>query len=173
LNGVYQISTSASVPNTTRGQFAAAALGTTIAAAGATNSKILMQQLFRTMFANGAVFENMVIFANAFQKQLISDIYGYAPQDRNVGGIAIKAIETDFGVIGIASPSRFVPADSLGVFDMSKIAPVFQPVPEKGNFFYEELSKTGASETGQIFGQIGLDHGAVFMHGSITGLATS
>jgi hypothetical protein len=39
--------------------------------------------------------------------------------------------------------------------------------------FYEELSKSGANESGQIFGQLGLDHGPGFMHGTITGLATS
>jgi len=34
--------------------------------------------------------------------------------------------------------------------------------------FYEPLSKTGASESGQIFGQIGLDHGPAFMHGVLS-----
>jgi hypothetical protein len=39
--------------------------------------------------------------------------------------------------------------------------------------FYEPIAKLGAGEQGQIFGQIGLDHGPGIMHGSITGLATS
>lgn len=172
LNGAYQIATSAAVANKTRGIFAAAS-GSVIAAAGARNSKTLMQQLFRELHAAGAIFSNMVIHVNGFQKQVLSDIYGYAPEDRNVGGVNIKQIETDFGNIGIAPANRFVPTDSLGLFEMSVIAPVFQPVPVKGNLFYEELSKTGASEDGQIFGQIGLDHGPGFMHGKITGLATS
>ena len=49
--------------------------------------------------------------------------------------------------------------------EVSVCAPVFQPVPGKGVLFYEPLSKTGASESGQIFGQIVLDHGPAFMHG--------
>lgn len=171
LNGAYQIATNAGVANKTRGMFAAA--GTAIAAGTVYLSKTLMQQLFREMFAAGAVFSNLVIHCNGFQKQMLSDIYGYAPQDRNVGGLNIKQIETDFGNIGIAPANRFVPTDSIGIFEMSVIAPVFQPVPEKGNLFYEELSKTGASEEGQIFGQIGLDHGPGFMHGKITGLKDS
>lgn len=173
LQGAYAISTGVGVANKTRGMLAAAALGSTIAAGGATNSKALMQNIFRTMFAAGAIFENVVLFMNAFQKQVISDIYGYAPEDRNVGGVNIKTIETDFGVIGIAAASRFMPTDTVGIFEISKVAPVFQPVPEKGNFFYEELSKTGAAESGQIYGKIGLDHGPSFLHGSITGLATA
>ena len=45
--------------------------------------------------------------------------------------------------------------------------------PGKGVLFYEELSKTGASEKGQIYGQLGLDYGPEEFHGKITGLATS
>lgn len=171
LNGAYNLATNSGEANKTRGIFAAAA--TAIAAAGAALSKPLLQQLFREMFAAGAIFSNMVLHCNGFQKQIISDIYGYAPQDRNVGGVNIKQIETDFGNIGIAPANRFVPTDSIGLFEMSVIAPVFQPVPEKGNLFYEELSKTGAAEKGQIYGQLGLDHGPGFMHGKITGLKDS
>ena len=82
----------------------------------------------------------------------------------------IKQLETDFGLIGIADAHRFVPAASLLLADMSVIAPVTQPVPGKGNFFVEELAKTGASENSQIFGKARLDHGPAFAHGKITGL---
>jgi hypothetical protein len=49
--------------------------------------------------------------------------------------------------------------------EVSVCAPVFQPVPGKGVLFYEELAKVGAATSGQIFGQIGLDHGPAFAHG--------
>ena len=170
LNGSYQIATSAAVANKTRGIYNAVA--STIAAGSVALSKPLLQQLFRTMYGNGAQFGNMVIWVNAFQKQALSALYAYAPTDRNIGGVNIKQIETDFGNIGVML-NRFNDTDKLGVFDMSAISPVFQPVPKKGNFFYEELAKTGAAEEGQIFGQIGLDHGSIALHGSITGLTTS
>lgn len=175
FNGAYQIATSAAVANKSRGMFAACSLtgGTAVAAAGATLDKALMDELLRTMFDNGAMFMEPVIWVNGFQKQKLSDIYGYAPDDRNVGGVNIKQLETDFGVIGVADAHRFVPTDSLLLADMAVVKPVTQPVPGKGNFFYEALSKTGASEDGQIFGQYGLDHGPAFAHGKITGLATS
>ena len=175
FNGAYQIATSAAVANKSRGMFAACALsgGSVVAAAGATLSKSLMDELLRTMFDAGSEFIMPVIWANGFQKQKLSDIYGYAPTDRTIGGVNIKQIETDFGVLGVADAHRFVPAASLLVADMAVIAPVTQPVPKKGNFFLEELSKTGASENSQLFGQYGLDHGPAFAHGAITGLATS
>ncbi len=175
FNGVYQISTAANVSNMTRGMIPVCDLtgGSAVAAGGAELSKALMESLFQTMHGNGAIFSNMVLWMNAFQKSRISDIYGYAPADRNVGGVNIKQIETDFGDIGVASPHRFMPAAVLLAAEMSVITPVTEPVPDKGNFFVEPLAKVGASEDSQIFGQYGLDHGPAFAHGKITGLSTS
>ncbi len=175
LNGAYVIATNAGVANKTRGLIAACSLsGGSVVNAGTTYlSKALMQTLFRTMFANGAIFKNLAITVNGFQKQALSDIYGYAPTDRNVGGVNIKQIETDFGLIGVMDAHRFMPTTGLLVTEMSAVNPVTQPVPAKGNFFYEELSKTGASENGQIFGQFGIDHGPAFCHGYISGLKDS
>ena len=171
LNGAYQKATSAAVAAKTRGIIPASTTNT-VAAAAAALSKPLMDQLLRTMASNGAEFINTVIFVNAFQKQKISDIYGFAPQDRNVGGFNINQVETDFAILGVVWAPN-VPTDTLLVADLAVCSPVFLPVPEKGVLFFEELSKTGASEKGQIYGQIGLDYGPEEMHGTITGLATS
>ena len=175
LNGAYQIATDAGTANKSRGMFATCDLSgsTAIAAAGATLSKTLMDSMLQTAFGNGMMFMNPVIWVNGFQKTKLSDIYGYAPTDRNVGGVNIKQLETDFGNIGVADAHRFVPAANLLLADMSLILPVTQPVPGKGNFFVEQLAKTGASENSQIYGQFGLDHGPAFAHAKITGLATS
>jgi hypothetical protein len=175
FNGAYQIATDAGVANKTRGMLAACDLsgGTAVAAGSAALSKTIMDSFFLSMFTAGALMRNPVIWTGGYIKQRLSEIYGYAPTDRNVGGLNIKQIETDFGNVGVADPHRFVPAGTLLLVDMSVVRPVTQPVPEKGNMFYEELSKTGASENGQIFGQFGIDHGPAFAHGKITGLATS
>lgn len=172
INGTYQIANAANVANKTRGLLELCSSANTVAASGAAFSKTLLNELLQEMYNNGAVFSNMVIYTGAHQKVGISDAYSYAPTDRNVGGTNIKQIETDFGNIGIAL-DRFMPNDTILLAELSVMAPVFQPVPDKGNFFYEELAKSGASEDGQIFGQFGLDHGPAFMHGSLTGLATN
>jgi len=171
LNGSYQQATSAAVAAKTRGVITACTTNT-VNAAAATLSKPLIDQLLRTMAGNGAEFINPVVFANAFQKQQISNIYGYAPMDRNVGGYNIKQVETDFAMLGIVWAPQ-VPAATLLIADLAFCAPVFLPVPEKGVLFYEELSKAGASESGQIYGQIGLDYGPEEYHGTLTNLATS
>lgn len=171
LNGQYQQATSAAVAAKNRGIITGATTNTVNAAAAAL-TKDLIDQLLRTMATNGSEFVNPVIFCNAFQKQKITSIYGYAPEDRNIGGLNIKQIETDFAILGIVWAPN-VPNATLLIADLSVCSPVFLPVPEKGVLFFEELSKTGASEKGQIYGQLGLDYGPEEYHGTITNLATS
>jgi len=171
-NGAYQISTSAAVANKMRGMFPLCAAKTTLNASGAALSKPLLQQIFLDMFNAGAIFSNLIIFCGGFQKQKISEIYTVLPDSRSVGGQNIQQIVTDFGNIGI-QVDKMVPTANLGLFEVSVMAPVFQPTPEKGNFFYEPLAKTGAAEKGQLFGQIGLDYGPDFLHGSVTNLKTT
>jgi len=171
LNGAYQAASDADTAAKTRGIITAVSTNT-VAAGAASLAKSHLQTLIRTMASNGAQFENMVLFCNAFQKQALTDLYAYAPEDRNVGGVNIKQIETDFSMIGVVwAPS--VPATSILVADMSVVTPIFHPVPEKGILFYEELAKTGAAENGQVYMQSGLDYGPEEFHGTITGLATS
>ena len=171
LNGAYQQATNAGVAAKCRGIITAATTNT-VAAGAAALTKAMIDQLLRTMAANGSEFINPVILCNAFQKQKLSDIYGYAPQDRTIGGYNINQIETDFAILGVVWAPH-VPAATLLIADLSVCSPVFLPVPEKGVLFYEELSKTGAAEKGQIYGQLGLDYGPEEYHGTITGLATS
>lgn len=171
LQGTYQAATDAGTAAKTRGIITG--ITTNAVAAGSTDlSKAQIDELLRTMADNGAEFEQPVIFVNALQKQRITNIYAYAPEDRNIGGVNIKQIETDFAVLGIVYAPR-MPTDTLLVADMSVVYPVFVEVPGKGVLFYEELARVGASETGQIYGQFGIDYGPEEYHGKITGLTTS
>lgn len=171
LQGAYQQATSAAVSAKTRG-IVTACTTNTVSASSAYLSKALFDQLVRTMAGNGAEFNNPVCFVNAYQKQMLSNIYGYAPDDRNVGGVNIKQIETDFAMVGIVW-DPFMPVDKLLIADMAFCRPVFNPVPNKGVLFYEPLAKDGASEKGEIYGHIGLSYGAEEMHGTVTSLLYS
>jgi hypothetical protein len=168
LQGAYQQATSASVAAKTRGLIEAAQTNK-VNASSAYLTKALMDQMFRTMAANGAIFQNVVLFANAFQKQKLTAIYGYAPEDRNVGGTNIKQIETDFGMVGVV----WAPMMAVSVVLAAELAvcrPVFCPVPGKGVLFRDRLAKTGAADSEMIYGQVGLDHGPEEYHGQIYGL---
>ena len=172
FQGTYVQATSAGVAGQSRGLEELCASNNTVGAASADLSKDLVNELLRTMLANGAEFENPILFCNAFQKQQISNEYGYEPEHRNVGGVNIQQIMTDFCVLGVAYTPA-ITTSTVVIADMSVCHPVWLPVPGKGILFYEELGKLGAAEYGQIFGQFGLDHGPGQYHGSITSLSTS
>lgn len=175
LQGTYQKSTSADVANKTRGMLELAKTASTVDAASSAITVEMIKTLMLEMANNGAYFNNMILFAGAKQKQAITTLYekqiGYNQgAARNVGGMNVTEIETDFCKLGIVW-DRFMPDDSILIADVAHIAPVFQAVPGKGVLFEEELAKVGASDRIQLYGQIGLAHGPAFLHGSITGLA--
>jgi hypothetical protein len=171
LLGSYALSNGVGVANTTRGLCEACTTKTN--AGSATLSKVLIDTTLDAMFAAGARFKKPVFVANSFQIGKLNDIYGNAPMDWNIGGVRLSVVRTKYGDIGILPPHRFMTASILGIFDLANVRLVFQEVPGKGLLFYEELSKTGAAEKGQIFGKIGLDHGMTWDLGQIYGLATS
>jgi hypothetical protein len=156
---------------TTRGIVTAATSNTT-AEGNADLTKDLFNAALVDAYTNGAKFMKPVIFCNAFQKTMFSNIYGYAPEDRNYGGVNIKTIETDFGVMGIVLEPH-ITASTVLVADLAVCSPVFCLVPGKPPLFYEDLGKAGAAELGQLFGLIGLDYGPEWMHLTMTGLSTS
>ncbi len=183
INGVY---VAESVPGTdvaTRGILTAVNAGTnTVAAAGATLDKDLIDELMREMATNGSVFDNPVIFCNAFQKQKFSDL-GYEPDSRTVGGLNITTYITDFATMGIVYTPQ-MPTDDLLIADLSVCTPVFVPVrfdaedfvmdsEAGGDVIWVPTAMTAAKKGGFYYTQIGLDYGPEEYHGSITGLATS
>ena len=170
INGIYQKATSATVANKTRGLFnLLSGTSNEVDATTSALTKEMFNSTLKQMYDNGAQFRNMVLFTNSSQKQKVTDLFGYAPTDRTIGGLNIKQIETDFGTIGVVL-DKFIPQDRLLLADVSVLSPVFQPVPKKGVLFVEDLAKVGAKDGKQIYGQIGLDHGPHFMHGSIINL---
>ena len=170
LNGSFADSGTQTTNQKTRGIISAVSTST-VNASSADLSKALIDQLLRTMKDNGAVLQNSVIFCNSFQKQAISDIYGFAPTDRNIGGVNINTIETDFARLGIVwAPA--VPAATLLIADMAFCSPVFCPVDGK-TVFFEETAKTAAKESGFFYTQTGIDYGPEEYHGTITSLSTS
>lgn len=143
----------------------------TVAAGGAKLTQEMIQNLILEMAANGAQFNNMVLLCNAFNKTVLTKAYGYAPEDRNVGGLNIKQIETDFAMLGVVWDPH-VPADEVYIVDMSVLYPVF--CPYKGQVISDiEVATTAAQEGGFLYTQIGLDYGPEEYHGSITGTAVA
>lgn len=92
------------------------------------------------------------------------------PAAREINGIKLSSVVTPLGVVYLYL-GEFLPKGTALLLNMDVISPVYQPVPGKGNFFLEQLAKTGAGEQYQLFGQIGLDHGPEWYHAKFTGIA--
>ena len=179
IKGTYAKATSESTPNKTRGllELCTSSSSTSIDASTAALTREMLDELYRSMADKGAYFNNMVMFCGTRQKQAVSAVYekqfiGSLPASRNIAGINVTEIETDFLKMGVIW-SRFMPTDAILIVDVSHLAPVFQVVPGKGVLFEEDLAKVGASDRIQIYGQIGLAHGPAFLHGAITNLKTN
>lgn len=131
----------------------------------------------KQMYDNNADISNLVLWVDPvtlFQLNADAEANGLSivPASRNINGLNINTLLTPLGEIGVYL-GQFLPAGTAGIFNLDVVSPVQQPVPGKGNFFLEELAKTGAGSKYQIFGQMGLDHGPGFMHGKITGISQS
>lgn len=134
--------------------------------------------LLQSAFDNGGISDQgaATLFVPSGQKLAITKAYAaaYGQADplagtRNVGGVAVNTIVTDFGTLNV-SIDRALPADAIAVVSLEQIQPVFLNIPSKGVLFEEELAKTGASEKSQIYGEIGLAYGNEASHGVIRGL---
>ena len=173
INGTYQLAGSSAQANKTRGMLEAA--GTVIDCNNAVLTQDFLNSAYKAAYDAGADFTDMVLICNSAVKQILSIIYASQagfnlPDSRNVGGVNLTTIETDFGALRIML-NRFIPSDVLLGADLSCIRPVEEDVPGKGNFFREQLAKVGAAEEYQIFGQMGLDHGPGWKHFKIVNIA--
>lgn len=116
------------------------------------------------------------LLTNSIQKRALTRYYkskGYeiVPASRNVGGVAVDTIVTDFGTLNIML-EPVMPQDEILIVDLAECAPRFLPIPGKGHFFIEPLAKTGATERSQLYGEIGLEYGIEKHHAKITNLDT-
>lgn len=98
--------------------------------------------------------------------------YGqYTETSRNVGGVDMQTIVTDFGTLNVMT-NRYMPVGTLAAVSLDQLVPVFLEVPGKGHFFAEPLGKTGASEKYQLYGEVGLKYGNERAHAKCTNLGS-
>lgn len=94
------------------------------------------------------------------------------PAAREINGISLSSLITPLGTVNVYL-GEYLPDGVAFLLNLDVLAPVYQPVPGKGNFFLEQLAKTGAGEKYQLFGQIGLDYGPEWYHAMFTNISTS
>lgn len=122
------------------------------------------------------VDETRTVITNATQKRNLTKLFitdkGYEEKTRNVGGVSVTTIETDFGSLNIML-NRHMDNDKLFFVSLEECSPVFLNVPGKGHLFLEPIAKTGAFDKFQIYGEVGLEYGNQRKHAKITNLTTT
>jgi hypothetical protein len=149
--------------------------GTVTWAKGAALTKSNIDSVMQLAYDNGGLTGGAAtLLTGSAQKLAITSAYtaaGYVLKslDNNLGGVNVTQIDTDFGRLSIML-DRAMPQDTIAVVSMDQCQPVFLEVPGKGHFFEEPLGKTGASDTNQLYGEVGLAYGNQLTHAKITGL---
>lgn len=176
IQGAYNKATSDATINKTRGLVTAITTNVT-----AMSSKPLglwdIADMVKKIYGQNAPTDGLVLWCDAvtmFQinADAVQNGLTVVPAAREINGIALSSVVTPIGIVYLYL-GECLPAGTALLLNLDVIAPVYQPVPGKGNFFLEPLAKTGAGEKYQLFGQIGLDHGPEWYHGKFTGIAQS
>lgn len=146
-----------------------------LAAAGAALDKDTVLDLLQMVWENGGIQQSgtAALMCNGYQKRQLTKIFvtdaNYQESTRNVGGVAVTTIITDFGELNVML-NRYMPADTIAVVSLEQCAPTFLLVPGKGFLFVEPLATVGAAKRAQIYGEVGLKYGNEMAHGKVTGL---
>ncbi len=134
--------------------------------------------LLQSVYDNGGISETgtATLFVPSGQKRQLTKAYrdesdgtALLGGTRNVGGVSVDTIITDFGTLNVAI-DRHLPADALAVVSVEQIQPVFLNIPDKGVLFEEALAKVGSTDKTQIYGEIGMKYGNEASHGVLRGL---
>lgn len=107
-----------------------------------------------------------------FSAEAAANGFNVINNSRNVNGLNITRVETPAGAVDLYE-GVYLPAGTALMLNFDVIAPVEQNHPKKGNFYAQEMAKTGFATKYSILGQIGLDHGPEWMHGKFTGIKTT
>lgn len=174
INGEYAKATSDATANKTRG-LVNAIESNTMDMSGKTFDVWAIADMLKMIYEANAPTEGLVLWMDAASMIALNKVSAEngltaIPGGRDINGIKLSTITTPMGDISMRI-GEFLPAGTALLLNPDVLAPVYQPVPGKGNFFLEELAKVGAGTKYQLFGQIGLDHGPEWYHGMFTGIA--
>lgn len=181
LNGTYTVPADNSTARKTQGILGAITTNVINAGAADDNAALtgtMVLDAMQAAWASGGLQESetRTLMTNGTQKRNLSKIFitdkNYSEESRNMGGVAVSSVETDFGRLNIML-NRWMPVDQIAILSLEVCAPRFLFIPGKGFLFVEPLAKTGASEKSQIYGEVGLEYGAERQHAKVIDLAST
>ncbi|WP_073946518.1 SU10 major capsid protein [Streptomyces kebangsaanensis] len=177
ITGKFANPSTNATPRKTRGILQAIATNV-IDAAGDPLDHEMVLDLLQMAWEHGGIQESgmATLMCNGYQKRMLTKLFvtdaNYQETTRNVGGVSVSTIITDFGELNVML-NRYMPTDEIAIVSLEQCQPTFLQIPGKGFLFVEPLAKVGASERSQIYGEVGLEYGNEKAHGKITGLKDS
>ena len=125
----------------------------------------------------GGSTEGLILWCDSvtkfqFSAEAAANGFTVINQSRNVNGLSVASIETPAGTVNL-HVGAYLPAGTALLLNFDVIFPVEQIVPGKGNFYVQEMAKTGFGTKYSVLGQIGLDHGPEWMHAKFTNIKTT
>jgi len=139
-------------------------------------TKVGVLDMIQGVFSSYGVHQDREpsLMCNATIKRSLTKLFitdaNYREVSRNVGGVNVTTIETDFGTLNIML-NRRMPTSTLAFTHLAECQPIMLLIPGKGFLFVEPLAKTGASEKAQLYGECGLKYGPETAHALLLGVA--
>jgi hypothetical protein len=171
LTGTYAAATDSSTAAQTGGIITACTTNT-VAAGAVKVTKAMVNALMLEMANSGAPMENLKLLCNGFNKQALSDIYGYFPESRTTGGGNIFRIITDFAEMDVVFDPT-MPTSTILVADLNYVSPVFLPNEGGMGVWYTPLARNSGASKGMFESFAGIDYCDESFHGTITGTAVA
>lgn len=136
--------------------------------------------LLQDVYDNGGIMEQETasIIVNSWNKRKLSEIFlsnasgtGFRQDSRNVAGVNVETIQTDFGVLNVIL-DRHVPQDKVLVASLDQCRIMWLERPDLPRLAVEPLARAGLSQRVQISGEFGLMYGNERTHGEILNTST-
>lgn len=130
----------------------------------------MIADLLVTMSGNGAPMNNLAFVVRPTYLDQLNTLYGFAPQDRNIGGVQLKQIYSTFGTVSLIMTNN-APANTLLAVNMPFVQPVV--LPHKGgiDILMKEFLDGSSAQKGYVEGYIGVDFKHESLHGKIYNLS--
>lgn len=140
-------------------------------AVSSSSIRSVLNGFFKKLYDANTDINGYTLMMNSDIKAALTEAYAgsnlITPNGFTLAGANVMDLVTDFGNMHIVL-TRTMPQKTLLCYNPAVCHLVEQPHPDKGNFFLEQLAKTGAADKFQIYGQVGLDYGFEKLHGKLT-----
>lgn len=138
---------------------------------GKTLDRAAVNDIMQKLYDNGAPRRDLVLMVGSTEKLDLEASYAQdssgwnlEPRSRTEFGVNVQDLETAFGRLPIVI-NRHLTANSALWVERSIMNICFLPIPGRGHFFLEAVSKGGAYDRMQLYGEIGLKYGPSGWHG--------